>query len=61
MNNFIDDNRLKHSIAVARKMQEIKKIHDYDVCKISYYEIHGGNKDFFDWIDESVSRKKLTV
>ena len=23
MNNFIDDNRLKHSIAVARKMQEI--------------------------------------
>jgi periplasmic divalent cation tolerance protein len=38
--------------------QEIKKIHDYDVFEISYYEIQDGNKAFLDWIDESVSRKK---
>jgi periplasmic divalent cation tolerance protein len=32
--------------------KEIKKINDYDVCEISYYEIQGGNKEIFDWIDE---------
>lgn len=32
--------------------QEIKKIHDYDVCEISYYEIKDGNKEFFSWIED---------
>jgi len=34
--------------------QEIKRIHDYDVCEVSYYELQGGSKEFFDWIDETV-------
>ncbi len=32
---------------------EIKKIHDYDVAEISYYEIKNANEDFLKWIDES--------
>lgn len=29
---------------------EIKKIHDYDVCEISYYEIKNSSKEFLSWI-----------
>lgn len=32
--------------------QEILKIHDYEVCEISYYEIKDGNKEFLDWIEK---------
>lgn len=30
---------------------EIKKIHDYEVAEISYYEITNANNDFLSWID----------
>lgn len=33
---------------------EIKKVHDYDVAEISYYEIKSGSKEFLKWIDENV-------
>ena len=33
---------------------EIKKIHDYKVAEISYYEIKNASKDFLNWIDENV-------
>ena len=33
--------------------EEIKSIHDYEVCEISYYEIDGSN-EFIKWIDDSV-------
>lgn len=29
---------------------EIKKIHDYDVCEISCYKIRNGSKEFLNWI-----------
>lgn len=32
--------------------QEIVKIHDYELCEISYYAIAGGNREFLNWIDE---------
>ena len=32
----------------------VKKIHDYDVCEISYVEISGANKEFLDWIDKII-------
>lgn len=32
----------------------VKKIHDYEVCEISYIEISGANKEFLSWIDENV-------
>ena len=34
--------------------KDIKNIHDYDVCEISYYEIKNGSKEFLNWIDENV-------
>ena len=33
---------------------EIKKIHDYKVAEISYYEIKNASKDFLNWIDKNV-------
>jgi len=30
---------------------EIKKVHDYEIAEISYWEIKGGSQDFFNWID----------
>ena len=33
---------------------EINKIHDYEVCEISYNEINGASKVFLNWIDENV-------
>ena len=33
---------------------EIKKIHDYEVAEISYYEIKNASKNFLNWIDDSV-------
>ncbi len=30
--------------------ETIKKIHPYEVCEISYYEING-SKEFLNWID----------
>ena len=33
---------------------EIKKIHEYKVAEISYYEIKNASKDFLNWIDENV-------
>ena len=33
---------------------EIKKIHDYEVAEVSYYEIKNANKEFLDWIDKNV-------
>ena len=32
----------------------VKELHDYDVCEISYIEILGANKEFLDWIDNSI-------
>ena len=34
--------------------EEIKRLHDYEVCEISYYVINGGSKEFFDWIDDEI-------
>ena len=34
---------------------EIKKIHDYKVAEISYYEIKGAGREFMDWIDSEVN------
>lgn len=31
--------------------QEIKMIHNYEVCEIYYYEIKGASKEFLDWIE----------
>ena len=33
---------------------EIKKIHDYEVAEISYFEIINASEDFLNWIDENV-------
>lgn len=33
--------------------KEIKKIHDYEVCEISYRKIDGANKEFLEWIDKN--------
>ena len=33
---------------------EIKKVHDYEVAEISYYEIKNASKDFLDWIDQNI-------
>ena len=33
---------------------EIKKIHDYEVAEISYYEIKNESKEFSDWIDKNI-------
>ena len=33
---------------------EIKKIHDYEVAEILYYEIKNTSKEFLDWIDKNV-------
>ena len=30
--------------------EEIKKIHDYQVCEVSYYKIDGASNEFLDWI-----------
>ena len=35
---------------------EIKKIHDYEVAEISYYEIKNASKEFLDWIDENIKK-----
>ena len=35
-----------------------EKIHDYDVCEISYTVIDNGNKEFLEWIDDSIGMKK---
>lgn len=32
---------------------EIKKIHDYEIAEISYYEIKDGNMEFLHWIDQN--------
>lgn len=34
--------------------EEIKRIHDYEVCEISYYEIHG-SKEFLNWIEKKTN------
>ena len=34
--------------------KEIKCIHDYDVCKISYYKIAGASKEFLSWIEKEI-------
>lgn len=34
---------------------EIRKIHNYEVCEISYIEILGANEDFLSWIDENLT------
>lgn len=31
--------------------KEIKCIHDYKVCEISYYQIKGASKEFLTWIN----------
>ena len=33
---------------------EIKKIHDYEVAEISYFEIINASENFLSWIDENV-------
>ena len=33
--------------------KEIKKIHDYKVAEISYYEITNASKEFLNWIDKN--------
>ncbi len=41
------------------KFDEIEKLveefHNYDVCEISYVEILGANKEFLNWIDETLA------
>ena len=32
---------------------EIKKIHDYEVAEISYYNIVNASQDFLNWIDKN--------
>ena len=32
--------------------KEIKFIHDYEVCEISYYQIKGASKEFLSWIEK---------
>ena len=43
--------RTKESLFIEIE-NEIKKIHDYKVAEISYYEINSASKDFLDWIDK---------
>ena len=45
--------RTKESL-FSKIENEIKKIHDYEVAEISYTEIKNGNKEFFNWINESL-------
>lgn len=45
--------RTKESL-FSKIENEIKTIHDYDICEISYYEIKNGSKEFLNWIDENV-------
>lgn len=42
--------RSKESLFIEIE-KEIKNIHDYKVCEISYYEIKDGSKEFFNWIN----------
>ncbi len=35
--------------------KQIKEIHNYDVCEISYIELLGANDEFLKWIDENVN------
>lgn len=34
--------------------KEIKCIHDYEVCEISYYKIAGASKEFLSWIEKEI-------
>lgn len=36
--------------------EKIKKIHDYEVCEISYYEIKGASNEFTNWIDINLKK-----
>ena len=38
--------------------EEILKIHDYDVCEISYTVIDDANKEFLEWIDDSIGMRE---
>ena len=58
-NNRLEENdeykvefRTKESL-LSQVENEIKKIHDYEVPEISYYEINSTNSDFKKWIDEN--------
>ena len=39
----------------------IRNIHDYEVCEITYNIIDGGNKEIFDWIENSVSNDIVSI
>lgn len=38
----------------------IRSIHDYEVCEITYSIIDGGNKEIFDWIENS-TREEIII
>ena len=40
------------TLRLVRKMKS-RKIHDYEIAEISYYEIKGGNMEFWHWIDQN--------
>ncbi|MFI3307096.1 MAG: divalent cation tolerance protein CutA [Mycoplasmatota bacterium] len=45
------------NLSLYKKIEdEILKIHDYDVCEISYYEILGNTK-FLNWIEQETSER----
>ena len=45
--------RTKESL-FSKIENEINKIHDYEVAETSYTVIKNGNKEFFNWINESL-------
>lgn len=53
-NEYLIEMRTKLSMFEKIKL-EVLKIHNYDVCEISYAEIAGANEEFLNWIDENVN------
>ena len=41
--------------------EEIRKIHDYDVCEITATEIINANKEIYDWIDDNVGNNIVSI
>ncbi len=44
---------------LGRIIKVVKQEHSYEVCEVIALPIIGGNKDYLDWVSESVNMGKL--